>query len=219
MTLKSFLNLTLPGPNVCGWILSNHRWFKVAAFLAHSGDSWFWMAGLGIVWLFTRGEWHIHSALMAGGVVGLAALVLAIKFTVRRQRPPGEWGAIYRNTDPHSFPSGHAARAAMLAVMAIGLGPAWFAWVVAIWAPLVSLARVATGVHYLSDITRRHSPGPAGRFRHAVGSPPCSSALSLFFSNHSFRISEQFCGRHSMPYDCELCFRGRRMPATKNYDF
>ena len=144
--------MTLPGLNACAMDSSNHRWFKLAAFLAHSGDSWFWMAGLGMVWLFTRGEWHIHSALMAGGVVGLAALVLAIKFTVRRQRPPGEWGAIYRNTDPHSFPSGHAARSAMLAVMAISLGPVWFAWIVAMWAPLVSLARVATGVHYLSDI-------------------------------------------------------------------
>jgi undecaprenyl-diphosphatase len=131
---------------------ASHRWFKLAAFLAHSGDSWFWMAGLVILWLFTRGEWRSHAALMAGGIVGLAVLVLAIKFSVRRQRPPGEWGAIYRNTDPHSFPSGHAARSAMLAVMAISLGPLWFGWVMAVWAPLVSLARVATGVHYISDI-------------------------------------------------------------------
>ena len=124
----------------------------MAAFLAHSGDSWFWMAGLGLVWLFLAGEWHVRAALLGAGVVGLAAVVLAIKFTVRRQRPPGEWGAIYRNTDPHSFPSGHAARAAMLAVMALGLGPAWFGWLVLVWAPLVSVARVLTGVHYLSDI-------------------------------------------------------------------
>ncbi|GAP15441.1 PAP2 superfamily [Longilinea arvoryzae] len=126
--------------------------WKLAVFFAHSGDSWFWMAGLVVVWLFARGFWHNHTALLAIGVGVLAVLVLAIKFTIRRQRPEGEWGAIYRNTDPHSFPSGHAARAAMLAVMAWGLGPAWFGWVVLIWAPLVSLARVSTGVHYLSDI-------------------------------------------------------------------
>lgn len=89
---------------------------------------------------------------MGIGVGGLAVLVLVIKFIIRRERPQGEWGAIYRNTDPHSFPSGHAARAAMLAVMAWGLGPAWFGWTVVLWVPLVSLARVATGVHYLSDI-------------------------------------------------------------------
>jgi membrane-associated phospholipid phosphatase len=127
-------------------------WFRAAAFLAHSGDSWFWLAGLFILWLAARGEWHVRAALLAGGIVALAALVLLIKFRVRRQRPPGEWGAIYRNTDPHSFPSGHAARAALLVVMAAGLGPAWFAWSVAVWAPLVSLARVTTGVHYLTDV-------------------------------------------------------------------
>lgn len=126
------------------------RW--AAVFLAHSGDSWFWLAGLLLVWLLMEGEWHAHAALMACGLVFLAVLVLMIKFTIRRRRPEGEWGAIYRNTDPHSFPSGHAARAVFLAVLAIGLGPAWLAVLLAVWAPLVSLARVALGVHYLSDI-------------------------------------------------------------------
>ena len=73
--------------------------WSLAAFFAHSGDSWFWMAGLILVWLFTGAEWRYRAVILAVGVVGLAALVLAIKFTVRRQRPPGEWGAIYRNTD------------------------------------------------------------------------------------------------------------------------
>jgi membrane-associated phospholipid phosphatase len=132
---------------------SSHTALKrTAAFLAHSGDSWFWAAGLGLVWLFTRDEWHRNSALLLIGVVGLALLVLAIKFTIRRQRPVGDWGAIYRNTDPHSFPSGHAARAFMLAVLGLILGPPWFGVVLLSWAPLVSLARVSMGVHYLSDI-------------------------------------------------------------------
>ena len=125
---------------------------KIAAFLAHSGDSWFLAAGLGLLWLFTQEDWHRNSALMLIGVVVLAILVLAIKFTIRRQRPEGEWGAIYRNKDPHSFPSGHAARAFMLAILALTLGPAWFGLLVIIWAPLVSLARVSMGVHYLSDV-------------------------------------------------------------------
>ena len=77
---------------------------------------------------------------------------MTIKFSVRRRRPQGEWGGIYRNTDPHSFPSGHAARSFMIAVLASGLGPTWLAIVLWIWAPLVSLARVAMGVHYFSDI-------------------------------------------------------------------
>ena len=131
---------------------SQVRFKPAAAFFAHSGDSWFVLLGLFIIWLLTRGTWHHMTALMAGGTVGLALVVLGIKFTIRRRRPEGDWGAIYRNTDPHSFPSGHAARAAMLAVLAIGLGPAWFGWVVGLWAPLVSLARISTGMHYLSDV-------------------------------------------------------------------
>lgn len=82
----------------------------------------------------------------------MAALVLLVKFSVRRRRPAGEWGNIYRSTDPHSFPSGHAARAAMLAVLGLGLGPPWFGVALLLWAPLVSLARVAMGLHYLSDV-------------------------------------------------------------------
>jgi membrane-associated phospholipid phosphatase len=130
--------------------------WQITVFFAHSGDSWFWLAGLGLVWLaswpLNNPFWRTVSALMAVGVVGLAVVVLGIKFMVKRQRPPGEWGAIYRNTDPHSFPSGHAARAFMLAVIAMGMGPAWFGLILLIWAPLVCLARVATGVHYISDV-------------------------------------------------------------------
>ena len=86
------------------------------------------------------------------GILGLAGVVLVIKFLVRRERPQGDWGGIYRNTDPHSFPSGHAARAFLIAVIASALAPAWLATLLWIWAPLVALARVAMGVHYLSDV-------------------------------------------------------------------
>ena len=86
------------------------------------------------------------------GIWSLAALVMVIKFLVRRKRPEGEWGGIYRNTDPHSFPSGHAARAYLIAVVASALAPAWLAALLWIWAPLVALARVAMGVHYVSDV-------------------------------------------------------------------
>jgi undecaprenyl-diphosphatase len=125
---------------------------NLAALFAHSGDSWFWLLGLGIIWLVTDGMWHELAGVMMVALLVTAVLVLAIKFTVRRQRPEGEWGAIYRKTDPHSFPSGHAARAALLAVLALAMGPAWFGFLLLLWAPLVALARVAMGVHYLSDV-------------------------------------------------------------------
>lgn len=130
----------------------NRILWRLNAFLAHSGDSWFWLMALFVIWLLPGKEWHNRSALMAAGVVALALTVFGIKLIFKRSRPPGDWGAIYRNTDPHSFPSGHAARAVMLAVLALGLGPGWFGVLVVLWMPLVSLARVAMGVHYLSDV-------------------------------------------------------------------
>ena len=123
-----------------------------AAFLAHSGDSWFWWAGLVLLWWLGNAFWRPWALTVLLSIIGLAVLVLAIKFTIRRRRPEGEWGGMYRSTDPHSFPSGHAARAILIAVLAIGLGPAWLAILLCVWAPLVALARVAMGLHYLSDI-------------------------------------------------------------------
>ena len=125
---------------------------RLAILLAHSGDSWFWLLGLGVVWLVGPEAWKGRVLLLAAGILFTAVLVLALKFTIRRQRPEGDWGAIYRRTDPHSFPSGHAARAFLLPVLAVATGPAWFAASLWIWAPLVGLARVAMGVHYISDI-------------------------------------------------------------------
>jgi undecaprenyl-diphosphatase len=123
-----------------------------ARFLAHSGDSWFWILGLAVLWLVGDDLWKLRATIMLAGILLTALIVFAIKFSVRRRRPAGEWGAIYRKTDPHSFPSGHSTRALMLAVIAVGLGPPWFGLALAIWAPLVVLARVAMGVHYLSDV-------------------------------------------------------------------
>ncbi len=125
---------------------------SIAIFFAHSGDSWFWGLGLIILWWYGSRFWKEWSLVELIGISLLAVLVMSLKFIIRRRRPEGDWGTIYRNTDPHSFPSGHAARAFMLALVAIGLGPWWLACALIIWAPLVSLARVAMGVHYASDI-------------------------------------------------------------------
>jgi membrane-associated phospholipid phosphatase len=125
---------------------------SVAVFLAPSGDSWFWGAGLILVWGLGNSFWKQWALVVLAAISALAAIVMGLKFVIRRRRPEGEWGGIYRNTDPHSFPSGHAARAFLIAVLAAGLGPFWAALILWVWAPLVSLARVAMGVHYVSDV-------------------------------------------------------------------
>jgi undecaprenyl-diphosphatase len=125
---------------------------NVAILFGHSGDSWFWLVGLLVLWVVGDAYWKGRALVMMGAILALATIVMILKFTIRRKRPEGELGQIYRKTDPHSFPSGHAARALMLGILALILGPPWFGIVLIVWGPLVGLARVAMGVHYVSDV-------------------------------------------------------------------
>ncbi len=126
-------------------------WRGLAWGLAHSGDSWVIVPSL----LLAAWAWpsqRVRSLQAAAATVVLAVLVLALKFLIRRERPQSPWGHIYRKTDPHAFPSGHAARAALLAGLAlVWLPPSW-AWVVGGWALGVSWARLALGLHYPTDV-------------------------------------------------------------------
>lgn len=124
----------------------------IAKLLAHSGDSWFWFTILILGWWYGVPAWKTRSASLLLAVLLTAGLVALLKFTIRRKRPEGDWGKMYRITDPHSFPSGHAARAMMIGVLVAGLAPTWPGVTMVIWGLLVGLARVAMGVHYLSDV-------------------------------------------------------------------
>jgi len=123
-----------------------------AAILAHSGDSWFWLIGLAVIYFAGSANLQPMILRLAVAIVVTAAVVLGLKLLFRRRRPEGNWGAIYRITDPHSFPSGHAARAVLLATLGVAWGPAWVGIILLIWAPLVVLARVSMGVHFLVDV-------------------------------------------------------------------
>ena len=125
---------------------------NIAAVLAHSGDSWFWLAELGMLWWLGTDYWKGRALTLIVSILLTALVVFVVKLAVRRRRPEGEWGKFYRTTDPHSFPSGHAVRSVMLAVVMLGLGPLWLGLLLLVWAPLVGLARVSMGVHYLSDV-------------------------------------------------------------------
>jgi undecaprenyl-diphosphatase len=126
--------------------------WRLATILAHSGDSWYCLSVLILIWLFAGNEWRTIAAAMGACIFILAIIIILIKFSIRRKRPAGEWGDIYRLTDPHSFPSGHATRVFFMASMAWGIAPLWFAILLSIWAPLVALSRIQTGLHYLSDV-------------------------------------------------------------------
>lgn len=131
-------------------------------FLTHSCDSWFWIAGLGLAFFLGNGELRIEAIFWVFGIVILGALVLLIKAIIRRPRPEGEWGKIYRIADPHSFPSGHAARAMGLAILAIQTGSGWRIAGMLLWAVLVGISRIALKLHYLSDVVAGWLLGAVG---------------------------------------------------------
>ncbi len=125
---------------------------KTASLLAHSGDSWFLGAGLALLWAIGPQSWRPNIQLLFIGIVFTAVTVLILKFSIKRPRPEGEWGQIYRSSDPHSFPSGHATRVIMLTTIMLLSGYAWIGAGMLIWAILVGISRVGLGVHYYSDI-------------------------------------------------------------------
>jgi undecaprenyl-diphosphatase len=125
---------------------------RFLAFLAHSGDSWFMIPVMVLIWVLGDSGWKWRMLVMFLAMCITAVSAVGLKFLIRRRRPAGDWGLVYRSTDPHSFPSGHAARLTMLAVLSVLTGPAWFTAALFVWATLVALARVGMGVHYLSDV-------------------------------------------------------------------
>ena len=124
----------------------------ILSLIAHSGDSLVLIPLLALLWW--REDFARDSIAVPLAAAFLLSVVLTtlVKYLVRRRRPKGEWGAMYRKTDPHSFPSGHASRTAALTVVALARGLPLPGLLLAVWALLVGFARVALGVHYLLDV-------------------------------------------------------------------
>ena len=120
--------------------------------LAHSGDMPVWIVLLACAWYFGDDAWKTRAMVTFAGLVLVEIVVIGTKMVVRRQRPPGTEGMIYRKTDPFSFPSGHAARAVLLSLLALRMGPAAAFIAIIIWSPLMVLSRIAIGIHYVLDV-------------------------------------------------------------------
>jgi undecaprenyl-diphosphatase len=124
----------------------------LAIVLARSGDALWWLIALTLVGLLGDPSWRSPVGRIAIAMVGTGLVVRFVKAATRRDRPPGGWGTGYRRTDPHAFPSGHSARAAMLTALGVAICPWWIGVALALWTLLVAASRVALGVHYLSDV-------------------------------------------------------------------
>jgi undecaprenyl-diphosphatase len=126
------------------------RWIWVV--LAHSADLRVLFPVAGLIWLFKRNEWKSWAWKAGLALVIGTFLTGLLKLFFKRRRPDGRWGTFDRLVDPHSFPSGHANRVAILAVLAITHGSPVPAAAVSVGALFVGASRIILGMHYISDV-------------------------------------------------------------------
>jgi undecaprenyl-diphosphatase len=124
----------------------------LALIAAHSGDSPLWLLGAIAALVWGGAVWRDFGWRTLAGTLVAGAATAILKWLFRRRRPPGEGWGLYARFDRHAFPSGHATRSACLVVLLAPLLPTWGAVLLACWAGLVGLARVALEVHFTSDI-------------------------------------------------------------------
>lgn len=132
-----------------------HQTRPVVAGLAHLGDG-----GLvyGLLSLGALLGLLLQQPMLTGQCVLLilltlpaATLVVMLKHLFRRPRPGPADTFVHLSKDQYSFPSGHAARMGVLG-MGVGVFSPLLVWPGLMLTLVVGLARVAVGVHYLSDV-------------------------------------------------------------------
>ncbi|MDH7489891.1 MAG: phosphatase PAP2 family protein [Anaerolineae bacterium] len=133
-------------------IRDGQRGLRLAALVvAHLGDSSLWAAILVAWYAWGGASLRALAVRTAAAVLTVGILGGIVKRIVRRPRPDGYAPGLYSRTmDRYSFPSGHAARVAAVAVV-VSVAYPDFAVAGAACAVAVAVARVALGVHYAGD--------------------------------------------------------------------
>jgi len=124
---------------------------KAAIICAHLGDSLIWLAVAGVAFLLGGEDIRGVVLLAAFAVLLSGVLTTILKYLVRRTRPPEVSSFYLKIYGKYSFPSGHAARMACIALV-VGANFPRYSLLLYLLAFLVSFSRVAIGIHYLSDV-------------------------------------------------------------------
>ena len=123
------------------------RWVMIGA---HLGDGWLWI-GLVALGLVIHPAWHPWLGRWALALALAAIVTTSLKRLWRCPRPAQRSGFYSLTYDRHSFPSGHAARLGIAAILAPTFFPGW-GWGLLPFLIWCGWARVALGIHYVLDV-------------------------------------------------------------------
>lgn len=113
------------------------------------GPMWMLVIGLVIVGTFLLLRWKLAALMVAAAMVTSVILASPLSFLVAKTRPEGSLA----ESVPTSFPSGHTAMAATLAVIFGFMVRHWIAWVLGVvWVVLMAWGRTYLQAHWLTDV-------------------------------------------------------------------
>jgi len=135
--------------------LPSRRSRRVLVALSRVGDGWLWGALTMCLWVSGGELSRAGTAILCAGAVCCLTMWL-VKSRIHRPRPcdlmPYPDQPLHAwSWDPFSFPSGHAMNGAAVCTILCLQFPAFVP--VLVWLPLaIAGARVALGLHFLSDV-------------------------------------------------------------------
>ena len=124
---------------------------KFFQIITLTGTAVVWLIALPIAFFYaTNFRVQAYSMFAVTGMMTL--IVYLIKITIKRPRPEFKDDRYLSvSFDVFSFPSGHATRAAYVAIL-MPIYPPELALFWYIWSFIMILSRLVLGVHYISDI-------------------------------------------------------------------
>ncbi|EDV21434.1 uncharacterized protein TRIADDRAFT_7255, partial [Trichoplax adhaerens] len=123
-------------------------------------------SGHGVLWLLAvtallYHSWHdpimkpFYQNIMTAWWVDILVIIV-LKATFRRSRPATNRNDMYLTgyVDRHSFPSGHATRASLMACIFLQYSfiTVMNKVMIVLWALLLSVSRILSGRHHISDV-------------------------------------------------------------------
>jgi membrane-associated phospholipid phosphatase len=107
------------------------------------------LIGLALVGTFLFLRWKHIALTLACAMVASVALASPLAAMVARTRPDGSLA----ETVPTSFPSGHTAMAATVAVVLALVFRSWIAWMLGVaWVVIMGWSRTYLQAHWLTDV-------------------------------------------------------------------